>query len=1142
MNMIEIELPDGSILEVPEGTSQQDIMSAINQLQSQTSSVAPQSTPAPSTPAPSVPQEPAPPVQQFPDATLPPVTAVEEETAPTGRRRSRRNTSEANMGPEPGSEPGFSAPYDAAGLQAELNRGVRPSRLVDALIRQGATSLQVGEQDFDLIGAREAGVDDREILHILTTGRPWTNVGSGFWGHATALGMGSNTALSNLAGAPTELANLAIGGAEWLGRTGLRAAGFEVGPNVYPVDRPFGGVRSIQDGARAVGLNTYQDVNDLPPPYRPAAVSGEVIGPGLGIGAAVSRLAVRSAPATAQSSQFRQTVEPILSGIRNNPRTAALLEVSGVMGAAWGAAFAELFDPGSETTRMGAEFVGGLVSPVALLGQGISIAAPGVSRFVATYWPGDSGKEYAARQAILRVIQQTGEDPAQIIRFLDRYIDNPVVASNLTAGQASGSPTLLALERALGAKNQQFFGYQEETITAGFAALRQAADAIAADGSPAALQAAARMRRAYFQNILSERLRLAREEATLASSRFHNMSATEASEGVRRILNDSLEDVRTIERELWSEIPRDIPLSGDNTISALGTLRQSLLREESPPDLAQRFVQRIAGDNDDSLMATLSMEERDIARLLGVPEPSAGGTNVGEILIFRNRMLTHAREAKAAGQYDVARQFNIMADGALRDLDTLGLPEAETARAFSRELNQIFGHPAIDNVLAVTGRGTNVVDPDRTLDYLYSGGSRAANSRFGAADRATQFADESTATYRGDSASRLPEFRQETDEYLRRIVYDLRDGVTGEVSEARIRGFVRDNPELLERYPNLQSDLESYASASANVAGRERLNTQASTAVNRRAVFTDLLGNEDPSRVVEAVLTGARPQAEYTQMARLAQRAGDDAVRGLEAATMDYAVRSATGETGQFNFGRFITALTTPPNARGQSPIDMMVQNGVMSQDDAGRLLRILDEAERLMVIQSSTARIDGNVIDEPSSAIFDFAQRLVGAQASQLGLAGQMSGSSLVIAGAGSRTVRTLADRVPRARTIDALVAFSKDPVAMRDLLASTGSPEQAVVRNNRLHAYLLQQGVIDLSADEGYPSSIERDETERMLDEEDRSEGRRPRGQQMQGSLGGDGRSRRNSHGSGGVRPEPQEPAPYIEYPPRQNEYLPR
>lgn len=1036
---------------------------------------APTVRPTPTQTAPQPAQQAAPAPQQAEPVTAP----VETSTGGASVRRQVRQDRADRVAatPAPGMEPGYAVPYDAEGLQQELQRGVPANILVDTLIRQGASTLQVGDQPFDLVGAREAGVDPREIMHILTTGRPFMDMPEGFGGQMTGVAAGINTSLSTLLGLPVDAINNSPRLLNLLpGEQGFTTV----------VDRPFLGSESIRGGMNALGVTTYEDVNDLPPDYRPAGYAGEVIGGGAALGLGLGATALNTARATANSSTARQIVDPILDTFRRNPGQSTLIETGSVFGAAQGAATAEFLFPDNPVVRMGAEVLGGMFSPVSLAARVGGGASTGIDRFASTYFGGKAGQQRAARQSILRAINETGENPEQVVALLNKYIDNPVEGIPLTAGQASGSPTLLAVERAIGAKSQQFFGYQQETIESAFTALRQASDSIAADGSPEALRIAARMRERYFNDLIASRIAVAQREAEFAASRFADADGVDASVRAASIMDGALADVRSIERSLWEQIPSDTASTGENTVAALASLRSTLLDEEAAPGLAEAFVRRVAGDSEEDLMAGLSGDEAEIARMLGVPSMAdEGGTTAGELLRFRSRMLALGRDASARGERDLARQFNTMADGALSDLDAIDLPEAATARDFSRQLNETFRTRNLEQMQGRTRQGADAVRDEEFLGQSFGAGRTRGDLNIAETERAAEFADEATGTFRDLPTDRLPNMQGSVDEFLRSTVNDLRDPVTGAISEQRLERFVQENPRILERYPNLRDDIRAASSASANVRATEQTGEQSLRTIEQRAVFSRLVNDEDPSRVVGGVLTGSRPEAEFTQMARLAQRSGDDAVRGLEAATMDYATSRATNADGRFNFGTFRETLTRPPNARGKSPIELMVDNGVMLKEDADRLVTILDEAVRLTDVQNTRIRIDPTVIDEPSSALFDFAQRVVGSQIGAASVAGQLSGSSLVAAGAGSRTVRSIADRVPRAKTLDALIAISKDPVAMRDLLLKAGTPAQEIARDRRLSTFLLQQGIIDVTEDE-VPSELPADETERMLQEE--------------------------------------------------------
>lgn len=1005
---------------------------------------------------------------------------VPEESAPE-RTPFQDDTSEA-------------LPYDAQSIDEFLQQGAQPGNIVDRLLQQGARRLQVGEQQFDLAAAREAGVDDREIVNILVTGEGWEEMPEGVMGYVDAGLRGVNTAIANTFGAPADLLNNAP-----------RALNLIPGvDDVGPIsDYPIGGSESIRDGMGLVGTRTYEDLEDLPPSYRPAAVSGEVVGssaPVVGSAGVAARTVPRMAP---DASTSRRVGDSLIEPFRNNPGRAAIAEGGSTLGAAQGGYWAYTIAPENPLVQTGAEVLAGMANPVELTRRTVRGTYDGISRFVRTYLS-EEGSKTEASKALNRAIVDLGEDPEEIAGVLQNAAENPVEGVDLTAGQASGSRSLLALENRLAQKSQEFYGYREESINTAFRTLRESADALASTGNPEALRVAARMRQKYFKDIVAARMAQANTEASEAAARFSEADSVEASVRVQEVTDNALDDVRSIERSLWESIPGETQLDGENTIAALDDLRSTLLAEESPPGLAEAFVRRVAGDDEDAMTGMMDADgsgpefQQSVADSMGVGELTGeGGTNAGELLRFRSRMLSLGRDARSRGENDLARQFEKMADGALADLETIELPGAEEARSFSRILNQTFRTQNMERVAGRTRTGSPSVRPEETLDESFGRGRTRGDLNLQEMENAARLADESNANIAGRQTQYAEETGQNIDEFIRGKVEDLRDPTTGELSEQKLNRFVQQNPRLLERYPNLKADIEAAASSSRTVTEAGERAKQAQSAIDNRAVFSRLVEDEDPSRVVKGALEGNRPMAEYGQISRLAQRNGEEAVEGLKASTMDYAFRRSTNERGDFSPLKFRESLLDSPNARGESVLDTMVNNGVMNTEEAGRLRRIVDEMARLTDTQQFSQLADESRVNPASSAIFDFTQRLIGASAGGASALANVSGSQLVLAGAGVRTAQRIMDKIPRGKVMDVLVEASKSPQATADLLNRTPTPRLRQERDTRLNAFLIQQGIItpDEERDE-YPSEVpeidvplegyeETDETSRMLEE---------------------------------------------------------
>jgi len=972
-------------------------------------------------------------------------------------------------------------PATTADVSRAIQRGVPASDVVDKLLMQGGNRVQLNDQVFDVAAARQAGVDDREIAQILVTGEGWEQLPDGVMGGIDAFARGTNTGLSRVLGAPVDLMNNAP-----------RALNVIPGvDDVGPISEyPIGGSESIRDALGFAGIQTYDDVSDLPPEMRPAARSGEVVGESIPLVGGAGAAARITRPATMSSSTTRRAVDTVLDPMRRSPGAAYSAEAASTVGAAQGAFLGTAIAPDNELVQAGFEILGGIASPVAVSRRLSRTMGNGVRRFTSTFM-GD--KKQIAADTLYNALRESGEDPEELSRVLREAADNPVEGIDLTAGQASGSPALLRLENRLAQRSDEFFGYRQDRIQGGLETLREGAAALAASGDPQALRLAGQMRQRYFDTLIRGRLAQASAEASQSARRFEGMDPRQASAAVRRIQDDALSDMRLIESSLWEEIPRETDVATDGVLSAYQNIRRGLLPEENAPDLVDGFVRRVSADADD-------VAEEGAA--VSIDDLQPGSTTAGELVRFRSRMLSKARDAASQGNNDLARQYGEMAQGALDDLETIDLPQAQEARQFSRTLNQTFRTNNLEQIGRSTRTGADTVRPEETLERAVGGGGTPGDLNLEEMNQAARLADEQNAAVREVDTNYAGDTVANVEQFLRSRIDDLRNPETGEITSESIERFIQRNPDLVDRYPNLRDDMNTAAEAyRASQRAAEQADT-ARQAIDKKTMFGRLVNTEDPSRVVGDAVTSRRPDAQYGQLVRLAQREGQEAVDGLKAATMDYAFQSARNSNGDFSFGRFRNALVAPQSERGQSLMDRMISNGVMNNDEADRLIRIVDEMDRLEGVNSFSARAAGETVDPESGPVFDFAQRIVGSAVGQASLVGQASGASLVAAGAGVRATRSIMDKIPRARTMETLIEVAKDPQATADLLNRARTPVQRLAQEQRLNAFLLQQGIIDPTEDDTeYPSSLEDDpvririedsagtmseeETERMLRE---------------------------------------------------------
>lgn len=503
------------------------------------------------------------------------------------------------------------------------------------------------------------------------------------------IAQGLNVGLANLAGAPVDLVNAALG---------LVNLGTE---------RPIGGSAQLRSLIAKIPTGTgplvYQRLEDVPQELRPLARAGEAIGasvPIAGVPFAVTR----------PLAEVNRFVRPIVQAARETPRRFLATEAGGAFGAGQGAAIAELVRPGDPTAGAVGEITGGFVNPLGVvarsgtaIGRGVKMLASSVRR---------SGREATAAQHIQEAMIAAGEDPQRVASLL-READLSGVS--LSAGQKAESPTLLALERSLAQKNPNFDAAMQRNVSANMEQLRKLLGQLEASGDPALLREAARMRERYFSTLIEGRLQAAEAQMQQAAKAIGGDEGR-ASARASSILEDALHDARKAEAELWKEVPRDVPLKASNTAKAYDDfLAGSYAERPAPPEFIGKFVQRVR----------------------------EAGAQSGELLAFRSDMLARARQARSQKNWVDARIYEDMADGALADIAVMQGNAASEARAFSKTLNDTFSRTFAGDALAVKTTGQERIAPEAVLRRGYGSGGVLANKRFQELETAAQFSGKS---------------------------------------------------------------------------------------------------------------------------------------------------------------------------------------------------------------------------------------------------------------------------------------------------------------------------------------------------------------------------------------------------------------
>lgn len=744
------------------------------------------------------------------------------------------------------------------------------------------------------------------------------------------------------------------------------------------------------------------------------AVGGQIAGMSIPISAGVGAAAKGVNIAKTMLAGYNPTmVQKILHSAAKYPKSFYAAEAGAIAGATTGGMISEAAFPGNETARMASEMLGAVVNPAGMAVKATGRTGEAVTDAIMYF--SRARKEENAGEVLRSVLAETGEDIPTVIKLLEKVED-----VKLTSGIKTGSPGLLAVESKLVKSSPTFANKLMDMNKSAFADMRQVIDNMTATGDPQLLRAAAKLRGQYFDDLINERVRLAKKKAAEASAQI-TVKGTKsgASADVYGIMKGALKDLRTAEKDIWEKIPKDIGLIPTRLREAQTKITGEILKEEKVP-----------------FAPTLRRMLED-------------GTTSGEMLTLRSRALENQRTLRSEKKYGEARRVGMIADAALDDLGELSIPAVDQARDFSRRLNENFTQSFAGDVLSTSRTGAERISPELVLERAFGSGGTAGKVRMNDLVAAGKYADDELLTsVIGDSV------RNEQERFLRMVADStMKDGI---VDANRLQTFMTKNGELLERFPQLVNDLSNAGSATRLLNKTEAVKGQANKAIMRKAAFAQVAEVENPTVVVSQVLTGKNPMGDYKRLAKLAKRSGPGATAGLRTSTIDHEVAQAMTPNG-LSFIKLKETLAPR--------LAMMAKEGVADTAFNKNMTNLLNRAAEIET--SVTVRREaGDLIGEPDQ-FFDLMVRIVGANVGGASALASSSGAGLVVAGATVRSFRNLLEKIPASRVMDVLVEAAENPSFMANLLKKVKTPAQARGVVTQLRSPMIAAGIISVDED---------------------------------------------------------------------------
>lgn len=559
----------------------------------------------------------------------------------------------------------------------------------------------------------------------------------------------------------------------------------------------------------------------------------------------------------------------------------------------------------------------------------------------------------------------------------------------LTPAQQTQDPGLLALERGVAKKDPIFAARLKAREEGGRERAEEIIRGLTEGGDPAKTREFYQAQRSDFAAAMNAevdnalmRASVARDGVTPVSSEMDN------SLRVVEELQDAMKAARANERELWSLVPDDVLVSTENATNVAREI-QSTLGAARVDDMPKEVADLLLGNNGLGQVTNM-LEMRS--------------------LYSRLRELERVYSAGDAARPNFARIAGRVADAILVDYENINAGDnvaqiIATARAASAELNRTFRTGAVGRILQKTRGGAPRMEPETALEKTV--GQRGASG------------DVSARQIEGAATSASPEIqdflRSRFSESLMRP-----DGET--VSISRAQSWLRDNAEIVARYPQLKTEFEEAVRSTEAATSYSQKAQKWLAALNdprRSATYQFIQRNPD-----EAITSALKSKDPVKQMGLLANAASKDtsgeAMDGLRAAVVDNIVSKSASMSG--------VDLMSYVNKNNDA------LKRVLTPEQMGRIRVIARE----LVAQQGAAKGDAVAeisTQKPSKAI----SMMLRIQAASIG--GQMAkargaGGAIQIPGMFSARTQEVLEQITSDKAQAILMDAVDSPELMRDLL----------------------------------------------------------------------------------------------------------
>ena len=716
----------------------------------------------------------------------------------------------------------------------------------------------------------------------------------------------------------------------------------------------------------------------------------------------------------AYAAELKALPQELAARTASAPLSSAAVEVGSSFGAGFGGESVSHLTDDPNMILLG-ELGGGFIFPA---------TTAVTSVFRGTGVPGKT-------KAALTPFTEEGSQTATSIRAKELAVDPTDASRNIdptspvSGARQTGKPGLIKLEQLVLEQNPKLAARYTEELKAAMTDIEQRATQF---GGTDRTREILKSGQEHLLKLVETR---AKQAAQNAQAAVQDLGPSATSRDISRIareeLNKALTDMRAAENELW----RSLDMKAPGAFSGAGETLASIKADES------------------------KLIESNVPAWLDTAINTKTPVTLNDLQKVRSKVLTEARAAKEAGDYDRARVLNAIANGdeqvingqtvvrkgIIDDMEAVKSEGVKNASAFSRQLNDKFNKGSVAQILDVSARaGGGTVAAD-TLNKLFSGSTQATN--------AAEFLKAS------------PGSKPLLEDFLKSRFLN-KSSTNGQYDPKKAANEIAkmDEDGIFEVFPELKTEMDN---VSTLLARSERLSARA-TEVGKRG--GSRMGKNDRDSLAKFIL-GAEPRQEISRVLsaenpvkvaealRVRMSGNPDAEMSLKTQFMETLWKGATKQDAN---GDSVISSKDLMNAFNKN-VNVAKALG-MNDADITRARTAIKQLQQMQY--TPTGKPLKSLLEDPLSRAVNFAVTTLGARAGAWFGHGT-TGASLKTASTGSQMSGEIANEVAKSKTEKLIIEmiFNKD--LMKAMLTKdTGTLPERTMAGNLLEAWIVGSGVV--------------------------------------------------------------------------------